>query len=100
MVALEELRPGVGLVDGLAERETGGGHRSPPAALEVVPAPGSAPHHAVQLVAADCSQVGEAGRVQVKCAERLAVRRHSGHGSQAGAADGLVTLEGDVAGDL
>ena len=30
----------------------------------------------------------------------LAVRRHSSHGSQAGAADGLVTLERDVAGDL
>ena len=77
-LALEKVRPSVGLVYGLSERQTGGWDGSPPAALEVVPAPGPAPHHAVQLLAAHCGQVGEAGGVQVKCAERLTVRRHPG----------------------
>ena len=77
-LALEKVRPSVGLVYGLSERQTGGWDGSPSAALELVPAPGPAPHHAVQLLAAHCGQVGEAGGVQVKCAERLTVRRHPG----------------------
>ena len=43
-LALEKVRPSVGLVYGLSERQTGGWDGSPSAALELVPAPGPAPH--------------------------------------------------------
>ena len=42
---LQVVCPSVTLVHGLAERKAGGGDCSPPAALQVVPAPRPAPQH-------------------------------------------------------